>query len=36
MRLYEKLGYEREGVRRRHYVRADGSYSDVVLMAKQL
>ncbi len=36
MRLYEKLGYEREGVRRRHYVRADGSYSDVFLMAKQL
>jgi RimJ/RimL family protein N-acetyltransferase len=36
IRLYEKLGYEREGLRRRHYARADGGYSDVVLMAKQL
>jgi RimJ/RimL family protein N-acetyltransferase len=36
IRLYEKLGYEREGVRRRHYARADGSYSDVILMAKRL
>jgi len=36
IRLYEKLGYHPEGVRRRHYARADGSYTDVVLMAKQL
>jgi RimJ/RimL family protein N-acetyltransferase len=34
--LYEKLGYEREGLRRAHYRRSDGSYSDVLLMAKQL
>jgi RimJ/RimL family protein N-acetyltransferase len=34
--LYEKLGYEREGVRRRHYKRSDGELSDVILMAKQL
>jgi RimJ/RimL family protein N-acetyltransferase len=34
--MYEKLGYEREGLRRGHYARADGSFSDVVLMAKQL
>jgi RimJ/RimL family protein N-acetyltransferase len=32
--LYEKLGYEREGVRRAQYRRADGSYLDAVLMAK--
>jgi RimJ/RimL family protein N-acetyltransferase len=36
MRLYEKLGYKREGLRLSHYARADGDYSDVVLMAKQL
>jgi RimJ/RimL family protein N-acetyltransferase len=36
IRLYEKLGYEREGLRRRHYARAEGGYADVVLMAKQL
>ena len=36
IRLYEKLGYEREGLRRHHYARAEGGYSDVVLMAKQL
>jgi len=36
LRLYEKLGYEREGLRRRHYARAEGGYSDVILMAKQL
>jgi len=34
--LYEKLGYEREGLRRRHYARAEGGFADVVLMAKQL
>ena len=32
--LYEKLGYEREGVRRAQYRRADGSHVDAVLMAK--
>ena len=36
IRLYEKLGYAREGLRRRHYARVDGGYSDVILMAKQL
>jgi RimJ/RimL family protein N-acetyltransferase len=36
IRLYEKLGYEHEGLRRRHYARAEGGYSDVLLMAKQL
>jgi RimJ/RimL family protein N-acetyltransferase len=34
--LYRKLGYQREGTRKRHYRRGDGSYSDVILMAKQL
>jgi len=34
--LYEKLGYEREGLRRQHYARSDGGFSDVLLMAKQL
>jgi RimJ/RimL family protein N-acetyltransferase len=34
--LYEKLGYEREGLRRGHYARTEGGYTDVVLMAKQL
>ena len=34
--LYEKLGYEREGLRRAHYARADGRLRDVILMAKQL
>ena len=34
--LYEKLGYEREGLRRRHYARVEGGYADVLLMAKQL
>jgi RimJ/RimL family protein N-acetyltransferase len=34
--LYEKLGYEREGLRRRQYARAEGGYADVLLMAKQL
>jgi RimJ/RimL family protein N-acetyltransferase len=34
--LYEKLGYEREGLRRGQYARSDGSFSDVILMAKHL
>jgi RimJ/RimL family protein N-acetyltransferase len=34
--LYEDAGYEREGFRRRHYRRPDGSYVDAVLMAKQV
>jgi RimJ/RimL family protein N-acetyltransferase len=34
--LYEKLGYEREGLRLRHYARTEGGYADVILMAKQL
>ena len=34
--LYEKLGYEREGLRRGHYARADGLLHDVLLMAKRL
>jgi RimJ/RimL family protein N-acetyltransferase len=34
--LYEKLGYEREGLRREHYARGGGGYRDVILMAKQL
>lgn len=34
--LYRKLGYEREGLRRAHYRRSDGVFSDVVLMAKHL
>ena len=32
--LYEKLGYAREGHRRAHYRRPDGSLLDAVLMAK--
>jgi RimJ/RimL family protein N-acetyltransferase len=34
--LYEKLGYEREGVRREQYRAADGAFLDAVLMAKRL
>jgi RimJ/RimL family protein N-acetyltransferase len=34
--LYEKLGYEREGLRKSQYARSDGSLSDVILMAKRL
>ena len=34
--LYEKLGYEREGLRRDHYRREDGGLADAVLMAKRL
>ena len=34
--LYEKLGYEREGFRKRHYKRPDGRFVDAILMAKQL
>ena len=33
--LYESLGYEREGLRRRHY-RRGGALVDAVLMAKEL
>jgi RimJ/RimL family protein N-acetyltransferase len=34
--LYEKIGYEREGLRKGHYARADGRLRDVILMAKRL
>ena len=34
--LYERLGYEREGHRKRHYRRPDGRFVDAILMAKQL
>jgi RimJ/RimL family protein N-acetyltransferase len=33
--LYERLGYEREGLRRRHYWRG-GELVDAILMAKEL
>lgn len=33
--LYERLGYEREGYRKNHYVR-DGAYADAVLMALEV
>jgi RimJ/RimL family protein N-acetyltransferase len=33
--LYERLGYEQEGLRRRHYTRR-GQLVDAILMAKQL
>ena len=33
--LYERMGFEREGLRRRHYRRGD-EYVDVVLMALQV
>jgi RimJ/RimL family protein N-acetyltransferase len=36
MALYEKLGYEREGLRKRHYKRPDGRFVDAILMAKLL
>jgi L-phenylalanine/L-methionine N-acetyltransferase len=32
LKLYESFGFEREGLRRRHYAR-DGDYVDAVLMA---
>nr|MBA3347059.1 GNAT family N-acetyltransferase [Actinomycetota bacterium] len=32
IRLYERFGFEREGVRREHY-RRDGAYVDAILMA---
>jgi RimJ/RimL family protein N-acetyltransferase len=35
LRLYEKLGYEREGLRRHHYRRGD-DLLDAILMAKEL
>ena len=31
--LYESFGFEREGYRRRHYRRSDGSFTDAILMA---
>jgi RimJ/RimL family protein N-acetyltransferase len=34
--LYEKLGYEREGLRLAHYRRPDGTTLDAILMAKRL
>jgi RimJ/RimL family protein N-acetyltransferase len=34
--LYKKLGYKREGFRKRHYKRPDGRFVDAILMAKQL
>ena len=34
--LYEKHGYAREGMRRSHYRRRDGSLLDAILMAKLL
>lgn len=36
IRLYEALGYEREGLRRGHYRRADGVDVDAILMARRL
>ena len=36
MGLYEKLGYTREGRRRAHYRRPDGTLVDAILMAKLL
>ena len=33
--LYESFGFEREGYRRRHYLRPDG-YADAILMALQV
>ena len=33
IRLYEDFGFEREGFRKRHYHRSDGSYVDAILMA---
>jgi RimJ/RimL family protein N-acetyltransferase len=35
IKLYESLGYEKEGYRKNHYVR-DGTYADAVLMALQV
>lgn len=34
--LYESCGYTREGFRREHYRRPDGTYVDAVLMAKRI
>jgi RimJ/RimL family protein N-acetyltransferase len=34
--LYESCGYEREGLRRAHYRRADGEIVDAILMARLL
>jgi len=35
IRLYERFGFEREGLRREHY-RRDGAYVDAILMAYRL
>jgi RimJ/RimL family protein N-acetyltransferase len=35
IRLYERFGFEREGLRRRHY-RRDGTFVDAILMAYML
>lgn len=35
LRLYERLGYEREGLRRSHF-RRGGSFVDAILMAKEV
>ncbi|HVM68388.1 MAG TPA: GNAT family protein [Gaiellaceae bacterium] len=35
LRLYSRFGFEREGLRRRHY-RRDGEYVDAILMAYHL
>jgi RimJ/RimL family protein N-acetyltransferase len=35
LKLYETFGFEREGLRRRHYAR-DGEYVDAILMAYHL
>jgi RimJ/RimL family protein N-acetyltransferase len=34
--LYDRLGYEREGLRRRHYRRPTGELVDAILMSKLL
>jgi RimJ/RimL family protein N-acetyltransferase len=34
--LYERLGYEQEGLRREHYRRPDGRFVDAILMAKRV
>jgi RimJ/RimL family protein N-acetyltransferase len=34
--LYEKLGFEREGYRKKHYLRGDGEFADAILMALEV
>ncbi len=36
IKLYEELGFEREGYRKEHYRRGDGGYVDAILMALRL